>query len=54
MTKDYLNKVIKIAEYKYEISEEVLLSFDYELERCYENNFTPIKTVEVIAEHLFN
>ena len=53
MYEEFLNKVYTIAKFKYDIEEEVLLSFKYELEQCYKQNFTPRRTVEVIANHLF-
>lgn len=50
---EFIKKVLAIAKHKYEIEEEVVLSFIHEIEQCYEQNFTPIRTVEVVANHLF-
>lgn len=50
---NFIDKVVAIAKFKYEIEEEVTLSFINKIEECYEYNFSPIKTVEVIAEQLF-
>lgn len=53
MFEEYLNKVAKIAEVKYEIEREVLESFILDIELCYEQNYTPRRTVEMVACHLF-
>jgi len=50
---DFIIKVKKIAEHKYEIDEVVLEEYQEFIERCYDNNFTPIRTVEAIAKHLY-
>ena len=50
---DYINKVIKIAEVRYELNEFVMEAFLDEIEICKNNGFTPIKTVEFIAEKIF-
>ena len=50
---EYIDKVIAIAKFKYDMEEEVTLSYIFEIEQCYEQNYTPIRTVEVVANHLF-
>lgn len=53
MTDEYLTKVIKIAEYKYDISYDVLENYLDYIQDCWYNNFTPIRTVEAIANDLY-
>lgn len=53
MFEEFLAKVLKIAKVKYEIEEEVTESFIFEIEECYKNQYSPRKTVEVVANHLF-
>lgn len=50
---EYFKRVKAVARVKYEIEEEVLISFIDEIEQCYEQNYTPRRTVEVIAEYIF-
>jgi len=50
---EFLDKVIAIAKFKYDMDQEVTESYIVEIEQCYEQNFTPIRTVEVVANHLF-
>lgn len=50
---EYLKKVMAVARAKYDIELDVLLFFSHEIEQCYEQNYTPRRTVEVIANHLF-
>ena len=54
MFEDYLNKLTVIAQVKYDIEPVVLESFMFEIEQCYKQNFTPRRTVEVVACHLFD
>ena len=49
----WLSKVVKVADFKYEISKDVLENYNEELTTCYEQNFSPIRTVEVVASQLF-
>ena len=50
---DYLDKVIAIAKFKYDIEQEVLESFILEVEQCYKYGYSPIRTAAVVANHLF-
>jgi len=47
-------KVNKIAQVKYEISEDVMSGFDTKIELAYQMNWSPIRTVEFVAKDLFN
>lgn len=51
---DFINKVVLICKHKYDLEEEVTLFRIYEIEQCYEQNFTPIRTAAVVADHIFN
>ena len=54
MLKDeYVNRVFKIAEVKYDLNEDVMESYLDQIEKCRDNGFTPRKTVEFIAERIF-
>lgn len=53
MYKEYLNKVYKIAQVKYELNQDVMDSQLDQIKYCYNNGFTPIRTVEFIAERIF-
>jgi len=50
---EFLSKVTAIAKQKYEIEDDVLTGFMWEINQCYLQNFTPRRTVEVVACHLF-
>lgn len=50
---EYLDKVYKIAWVMYEIDGDILEEYDKTIKTCYERNYTPRRTVEVIATHLF-
>ena len=53
MDEIYLSKVAKIAQVKYEIEYDVLISCSDIIEECFRNRYTPRRTVEVISNHLF-
>jgi len=53
LNEEYLSKVAKIAQVKYEIEYDVVMSYKWDIEQCYDRNFTPRRTVELIAERLF-
>jgi hypothetical protein len=54
MDKDsFIDKVLIVAEFKYALDEEVVLSFTDEIDFCWDNNFGPVRTVEFIAEKIF-
>ena len=50
---DYINRVISIAEHKYELDPEVMLAFAEEITFCWDNDFGPIRAVEFIAAKIF-
>lgn len=50
---EFTKRIVAIAKHKYELEEEVTLSCMWEIEQCFENGFSPIRTVEVIADHIF-
>lgn len=50
---EYVNRVAKLAWVMYEIDEDIIEGFMNEIEECYEQNYTPRRTVEVIADFLF-
>lgn len=50
---EFIQKVISVAKYKYELDEEVLELFMEDIEFCWDNSFGPIRTVEFIAEKIF-
>lgn len=53
MYEEYLNRVYKIAEVKYDLNEDVMDAQLEQIQRCYKNNFSPLRCVEFIAERLF-
>lgn len=53
MPEDFYQKVVKIAEVKYALDDDVILGFYDEIKVCWEAQFTPRRTVEVIAERMF-
>jgi hypothetical protein len=53
MPEEWVMRVAKIAQHKYEIDGDILDEYIQDLELCWENGFTPIRTVEYIAEKLF-
>jgi hypothetical protein len=53
MELEYLDKVAKICEVKYELDREVVESVINHIEQCYEQNYTPRRTVEVVASLIF-
>lgn len=53
MDEQYFNKVAIIAKVTYEIEENVLLSYIDVIKQCYKQNYTPRRTVEVVAEYLY-
>lgn len=50
---EFLIKVAKIAEHKYQLEEDTLEAFADQIEWCFNNGFTPIRTVEYIANQIF-
>lgn len=54
MNEEYLQKVQKIAEVKYQLDEDIIEAFYSEIEECFNAGFTPRRTVEVIAEQVFS
>lgn len=50
---EFLIKVAKIAEHKYQLEEDTLEAFADQIEWCFNNGFTPIRTVEHIANQIF-
>lgn len=53
MYNEYVQKVYKIAEVKYELEEEVMEAYMDQIQLCYDNEFTPTRTVDFIAERIF-
>lgn len=54
LREEYINKVFIIAERKYALNQEVVESFLEQIEKCHDNGFTPIRTVEFIANKIFS
>lgn len=54
MYEDYHKKVLKIAKVKYELNEDVLEAYDDRIVFCYDNDFPPSRTVEVLANLIFD
>ena len=50
---DFLKKVCLILKAKYDIEEDLVLEFMHEIEQCYAQEYTPRRTAEVVAHHLF-
>ena len=46
----FYTKVKLISKVKYDLDEEIVETFFDTIEECYENEFTPRRTVEFIAE----
>ena len=46
-------KVAAVAKYKYEIEEDILENFLEDIEWCFNNGFSAIRTVEYIANQIF-
>jgi len=53
MTDDFLKKVILVAEAKYDIDADMLEEFKYEIEQCYNMNYTVRRTVDTVANIIF-
>lgn len=54
MDKDsFIDKVVAIAKFKYNLDEDVVLGYTKEIDFCWNNSFGPIRTVEFIAEKIF-
>ena len=53
MPEEYLKKVVKLAEVKYELDPDILEAYYEEINMCWNYQFTPIRTVEYIAELIF-
>jgi len=53
MYQDYLDKVIKIAEVKYDVEEDVTRNYEEVIAGCYTRNYTPRRTVEEIIDLLY-
>ncbi len=49
----WFSKVKKIAEVKYDISEDILVNYRNKLAAAHAIHYNPVKTVEMIAEDLF-
>ena len=49
----FTDKVVAIAKFKYDLDEDVILGFSEEIELCWNNDFSPTRTVEFIAEKIF-
>jgi hypothetical protein len=50
---DFIKRVMLLAKAKYDIEEDIMESFISLIEQCYQQEFTPRKTVEVIAAELY-
>ena len=54
MDKDeFIDKVLAVAKFKYELDEEIMLGFADEIDFCWNNSFGPVRTVEFIANKIF-
>lgn len=53
MTDEFFKRVLKIAQVKYELNQDVLEAYEEEIEQCWHNGFSPIRTVEFIANKIF-
>jgi len=53
MPDDYWNRVCKVAFVKYALDEVVMDGFYEDIKMCWESQYTPIRTVEYIAERIF-
>ena len=54
MDKDsFIDKVVAVANFRYELDEDVILGYSDELDFCWENNFGPVRTVDFIVEKIF-
>ena len=54
MDKDsFIDKVVAVAKFKYNLDEEIILGFADEIDFCWNSRFGPIRTVEFIAEKIF-
>ncbi len=54
MDKDsFIDKVLAVAKFKYDLDEDVVLGYSDELDFCWNNSFGPVRTVELIAEKIF-
>ena len=51
---EYVNKVFLIADTKYKLEDVIMESYLEQIEKCYNNGFSPIRTVEFIAERIFS
>lgn len=49
----YFDKVVKIAEVKYDLPREVVEVYEIDIRHCEQNGFTPRRTVEYLAEKIF-
>lgn len=49
----FIDKVIAVAKFKYDLDEEVILGFADEIDFCWKQSFGPVRTVEFIAERIF-
>ena len=49
----YIDRILAVAKHKYDLDEEVVLSFAEEIEWCWKNSFGPIRAVEFIVEKIF-
>ena len=53
MPEEYVQKIIKIAEVKYQLDEEIIYAFMEDIKLCWENGFSPIRVVDKIADRIF-
>ena len=53
MPKEFFDKVSLIAKHKYELDEEVLEAYMLDIQLCWDNGFSAIRTVEYIAAKIF-
>lgn len=49
----FLKSVVLIAKAKYEIDRDILEDYLETIQNCWDKDYTPRKTVEVIASDLF-
>jgi hypothetical protein len=54
VTEDYYNRVVVVANFKYELSRDVLEEYKPQIQQCYDNNFDVRRTVEYLATQIFD
>ena len=50
---EFIKKVFKLAFVKYELNEDVMEAFEEDIDLCWKNDFSPMRTVEFIADKIF-